>query len=74
MLPCAVRTWAFGQVLEVALTNQAGDPTWLSRLIAGQPITPDVQVLRTLSNALQVTPADFVSSGVRHAMLSEDVA
>lgn len=50
------------------------DPTWLSGLIAGQPIAPDVQVLRTLSNALQVTPADFVSSGVRHAMLSEDVA
>lgn len=49
------------------------DPTWLSGLIAGQPIAPDVQVLRTLSSALKVTPADFVSSGVRYAMLAEGV-
>lgn len=54
-----------------AISKYGLDQAWLSMLLEGKAIPADIQPLRALANALRVAPSDFVSAGVRHALLAE---
>lgn len=57
-----------------AISNATGlELPWLSGLLDGHVITADLQALRSLAHVLGAYPPDFVSAGIRHALLTENL-
>ncbi|MCT2539973.1 hypothetical protein [Sedimentimonas flavescens] len=55
---------------QVARENSI-DEEWLSGLIAGEAVNLDLEALRQLARALDVSEAEFVSIGVRHLLRAQ---
>ena len=51
-----------------SMTGSVIDPEWYAGLIEGRAVAPDVEVLVTLADALDVPRADFAARGVRHLL------
>ena len=49
------------------------DQGWLSALLSGQSVRPDLAGLRLIARILDVPEPDFVASGIRHTLAGETV-
>lgn len=63
----AIRTFQEAQVAE-----QAGlDAIWLSNLVAGKHVIPDLSALQAMALVLNVPEPDFVAAGIRHILTKD---
>lgn len=71
--PLAInRIMGLRKVEESLVLEWAGiERSWLSALIAGQVVEPDLTALRSLARALNVSEPDFVSVGIKHILTIE---
>lgn len=66
------RIMAVCSLQEAQVAEQAKlDPLWLSNLIAGEHVTPDLSALQAIALVLDVPEPDFVGAGIRHILTKD---